>query len=357
MNLPPLPLINGCLHIDNSTLELFTECWAKGRWNKLHNKIRSGGNAPLDFGSAIHLVLDHRYSTCKDKPVSSEVFQQQTDILTQFFAEHPVDEFEHRNLNHAIEITKRYNLKYQVEPFNVLLGECSKCKGTGIFLWEGQVYMKPGMCDKCKGTGKAVLAEVAFAIPLYTATCKNQLIPIIFCGKIDLPVSWNGKIVIMDDKTDSLFFGPQKAIDEQMVSNQPLGYAFAFEKTTGCTVEGFAINIIPTKEPPARPRDGIDAWWNSQFIRDLKFLATTPNWRQDWLDSTISQIDSFLWHYEREQFPMTGKFLRACTKYGGCPYLDICNSVSEEKKIELLETDLYKTNTWSPLKQQHELIK
>jgi hypothetical protein len=108
--------------------------------------------------------------------------------------------------------------------------------------------------------------------------------------------------------------------------------------------------MIPTKDPPAKPKDGIDNWWNAQFIRDVKWLATQPNWRQEWFESACTQVDHFLWLYQRGTFPMTGKFQRMCNKYGGCPYLDICTKPTLEERLSLLDSGVYTENTWSPLK-------
>jgi hypothetical protein len=324
MQLPLLPTQDGALLVDNTMLEIIAECWAKVKWNRLYKRIQHKGMAAPDFGSVMHEVLNYRYSTVKDKPVTPEVFQQQSALLSKWFSDHPVDEFERRNENLAIELLKKYNQKYQTEPFNVLQDK------------EGKI-----------------VAEYPFAIPLYTARFKMAPLPVIFTGKIDLPVLWEGsKLIVIDHKTDSMYFGPQRFCEELRVSNQFRGYAWAFEKASGQKVDGFCINGIPTKEPPAKPKQGLDNWWNDWLVRELVYLDTQPSWREEWFSSTVDTVDSFLWHYERESFPATGRFVRACTKYGGCHYLDVCGQASEEAKLTMLESGIFVDNLWSPLQQK-----
>ena len=319
MSLPLLPLTDGAFLIDNSTLELIQTCPTQYLYAKLYNKVSETGKPSLDFGSAIHAALDYRYSNCHDKPVSPEHQSGQGELLHNFFKDLPVDEEEHRNENFANEVVKRYNQKYQAEPFNVLTDT----------------------------TGK-VLCEIPFSIPLYEVTHAGTKIPVIFTGRIDLPIQWDGKITVMDNKTSSMFFGPQRFLDEQRCSNQYRGYCWAFEKATGRTVEAYAVNGIPTKQPPAKPKQGIDQWWMEWFVRDVTQLALYPKWREEWLESTITMVDYIFWLHQRGSFPQTGRFVRACEDYGGCQFRDVCNQ-PEERRLEVLNSFIYKENTWSPL--------
>ena len=145
-----------------------------------------------------------------------------------------------------------------------------------------------------------------------------------------------------------MFFGPQRFLDEQRWSNQYRGYCWGFEKTTGRTVEAFCVNGICSKQPPMKPKQGIDQWWNEWMVRDITHLALTPDWRTEWFNSTTTLVDQFLWYHEKGFFPPLGKFTRACENYGGCQYRDVC-SQPEGKRVEVLNGFLYKKNEWSPL--------
>lgn len=322
MQLPSLPLEDGCFLIDNSTLEGLTTCARYFEYSKLHKRVAAGSKASLNFGTALHLALEYRYRTYRDQPLDDAGVQEQSNILAKYFADNPVDEFEHRTLDYASNLLKRYNQKYRIEPFNLLLDS----KGE-------------------------TLCETSMSIPLCDLTYKGTKIPVIFTGKIDMPVSINGKIFILDHKTDSMFWGPQKFLDEQRSSNQYRGYAWGFEKATGRTVDGFMINGIPTKQPPAKPKMGLDAWYQEWFVREQTYLSLYPQWREEWYAATCSQVEYIFWMQSRDSFPMTGRFVKACEKYGGCQYKDVCNAPAD-KRDEYLQSNLYQENTWSPLHKE-----
>lgn len=319
----PLPLTDGCFLIDNSSLETLQTCSQAFEYNNIEKRKASTSKASLDFGSAIHLALEYRYKTFKDQPITTEGIQEQARILDEFFKENPVDEFESRNCNFACDLMKRYNQKYLTEPFNVLLDKDGK-----------------------------VLCEVPLAIPLFTTKYKGSPLEVIFTGKIDLPISMQSKICIMDNKTSSMFFGPQKFCLEQQSANQFRGYAWGFEKATGQTVDMFMVNGIPTKQPPAKPKNGLDGWYSEWFVRDITHLALYPNWREEWFSATCERVDYILWCHERGVFPQNGRFVKACENYGGCQYKDVCNS-HPTKRAEMLASTMYQDNTWSPLQRKN----
>ena len=318
-NLPPLPLTDGCLLIDNSMLEGLVTCPSITEFSKLHARIAASSKPSLDFGTIIHKALEYRYTNAKDKPMTAVQEAEQGNLITAFFDENPVDEFEHRNANFALEVIKRYNRRWQTESFNMLLD----------------------------ATGK-VICEIPLSVELFNTTYAGRPLKVIFTGRIDLPVEWDGKITIIDNKTSSMFFGPQRFLDEQRWSNQYRGYCWGFEKTTGRTVEAFCVNGICSKQPPMKPKQGIDQWWNEWMVRDITHLALTPDWRTEWFNSTTTLVDQFLWYHEKGFFPPLGKFTRACENYGGCQYRDVC-SQPEGKRVEVLNGFLYKKNEWSPL--------
>ena len=293
----------------------------------LHKKVASTTKPSLDFGTIIHKALEYRYSTCLDKQMTDDQKSTQANLINDFFAGKEIDEFEHRTANFACEIISRYNKKYLTEPFNVLADEQGK-----------------------------VLCEIPFSVPLYDATYKGTKVPIIFTGRIDLPVHWDGKVGVLDHKTTSMFFGPQRFLDEQRCSMQHRGYCWAFEKATGRTVEFFSPNGIPTKQPPAKPKQGIDNWWNEWFVRDITHLALYPKWREEWYEATCHMVDYVLWCHERGAFPQTGRFVRACENYGGCQFKDVCNQ-PPDKREGLLESYLFKNNEWSPLELTKQITK
>lgn len=331
MNLPPLPLTDGCLFLDNSALELLQTCPRAFQHNRLDSRIITGERHALNFGTAMHKALEWRYKNCKNNSPTESDTNVMVSIMEQMFLDHPMpDEDDHRNLNFGIELLQRYNTKYYLEPFNILVDKEDK-----------------------------PMVELAFALPLFVFT--NALpgygpaptIPVYFTGRIDLPVSWDSQLFITDHKTDSMFFGPASFINEQKASNQYRGYCWAFEQLTGKTVDGFVVNGIRTKSPPkTKPKYcTIDQWWDESFVRDITYLSLYPNWQTRWRNDAITLIEQMFWLYSRGELNMLGKFTRACSRYGGCQYRDVCLAPTEEKGSEILHSSVYKENLWTPLEQ------
>lgn len=309
--LPPLPLKNGCLEIDNSFLEHFITCPRRTEYNDLHKRIWAGDKPALNFGSAVHCALEYRYTHCKNEPPTvldeQDIFDH---ALAPHFAQNPQPEDDHRTLQLAQEIIGQYNQRYQHEPFSLMVDS------------EGKV-----------------MAEMSFSVPL--CTLPNG-VSIIYTGRVDLPVLWDGQIFIGDFKTASTL--GQSKTDEMKVSPQFEGYCWAFQELTKKPVAGFFVRGIRTKAKPGKPTKGWPAWWDECFMSHKEYLR--PGQLDEWRTNTIALVEEFFWHYSRGFMPQKKK---ACTLYGKCPYYDICY-LPEESRQQMLASDLFTRNEWSPLK-------
>lgn len=329
MNLPPLPLKNGVLEIDNSFIEKLTTCPRALQYAYLQKRIPSGDRPPLNFGSAIHAALEYRYKTLKNEPPTfldnQDIFDK---VLQPYFANNPQPEEDHRTLQFAYEIVEQYNSRYAHEPFSLMV------KDDG-----------------------SVMAEMSFAVPLFEFTPKStqwsyenneyytleqEPIKVIYTGRIDLPVLWDNQIVIGDHKTTGML--GSFYMDGLKVSPQFEGYCWAFEQLTGKKVSGFFINAIRTKSKPGKPTKGWDSWWDESFSRHKEYLR--PGQLDEWKNNTIQLIKEFFYHYSNDFMPQKKK---ACTMYGKCPYYDICY-LPEESRQQMLKSDQFTNNEWSPLK-------
>ena len=321
--LPPLPLKNGCLEIDNSFLEAFTSCPRKSQYANLQKRVSAGEKPALNFGSAIHRALEYRYTTFKNEPPSildeQDIFD---NALLPYFKVNPQPEEDHRTLEFAREIISMYNQRYAHEPFNLMLGEDGK-----------------------------VMAEISFSVPLFDYLYNapdneyfkaGQKIPIIYTGRIDLPVLWDNQIFIGDFKTAGSL-GASKA-DEYKISPQFEGYCWAFQELTKKEVSGFFIRGIRTKAKPGNTKGGWDKWWDECFLSHKEYLR--PGQLDEWKNNTINIIEEFFWHYSKGYMPQKKK---ACMMYGRCPYYDVCY-LPEESRQQQLSSDQFQDNIWSPLK-------
>lgn len=353
--IPPLPLIDGSLFIDNSGwMEGLTTCPRALEYKQLHRRIPVAESTALNFGSAIHLALEFRYRNYQNEPVDVFFQDRIAPILTSFFEQHPTPLDDWRNLNWAFEVMNQYNRHYEREDFSLLkYGEprtCPQCEGKG--------------CEWCNQTGKnEYMVELSFALPLckvsgipfYVSTTELKVIdiPVYYTGKIDLPVVIDNQIFIQDHKTASML-GPS-FFQRMKMSAQQKGYCWAFEQLTGQKVAGYVVNAIRVKEPPqyvtnnqvsARTgkKQSPDEWWKESLQREKYYIK--PGELDEWKQNTISILEEFFWNYSRGYMPMKTQW---CTVFGQCPYFDVCTMEKQDRAV-LLSSGLFADNNWSPLK-------
>ncbi len=329
--LPPLPLIDGCLFIDNSSwVEGFSSCYRYLQYKSLNLRIPAAEKPSLNFGSAIHLALEYRYKVYGNKCVDDAYYNTVTAMLSEFFTAHPTPAEDWRTLNWCIEVLRQYNSKYDIEAFNLLLDKDGK-----------------------------PMVEMSFALPLFEWQASGpgdhfpQTVPIVYTGRIDLPVSLDGQIYVMDHKTTGMM--GKQFFDEMRMTSQQRGYVWAFEQLMGQKVHGYIVNAIRTKEPPqyvmagkpsTRGKSTSPAQWWSESLNRERFLIK-PKELEEWKHNTIDLVEEFFWHYSRGYMPMKTKW---CAMYGRCPYYEVCQLASEDRGIQLASGQ-FTDNTWSPLKQ------
>lgn len=343
MFLPPIPLTNGVFFIDNSTIELFNTCPRAVQYSKLNSRVTASNSAALTFGSAVHLALEYRYVTCANQPVDGFYNQDVAKLLASYYELNPVPVEDFRNLNWALETTKRYNDKYSLEEFSMMeFNEPHACK---YCIHDGNE------CIWCKGSREQrLMVELPFAIRLGEV----QGTEIYYSGRIDLPVMIDGKLYVLDHKTTSVL-GPT-FFDDKKMSAQQKGYAWAMEQLTGHKVHGYIVNAIRAKEPPQYVTQGKESkysgkkmspetWWSEGLQRE-RFLLNEGE-LDEWKDNLLAQVEEFFWHYSRGFFPK--KTAWCVGKYGRCQYFEVCSLYPPQDREVLLNSGIFMDNTWSPL--------
>lgn len=374
MKLPHLPLIGGALFIDNSGwMESIGTCHRYLQYKSLNLRISCGEKPALNFGSAIHLASEYRYNRYASRAVDElQYYEDIGKILTSHFELHPPAGDDWRNLNWAMSLMRKYNARYEVEEFSLLKYDdpikCPYCEGEGFNLFvKHDLIEEPTekICLWCQGTGlRTLMVEMSFALPLYTwkgvlddgSNARDSKyeteIPIIYSGKIDLPLSIDGNLYVMDHKTTSML--GDWFWTEQRMSSQQRGYCWAFQTLTSMPVHGYIVNGIRTKEPPQYVTKGTThkgksrsptEWWKESFNRERFILK--PGELDEWKANTIDLVEEFFWHYQRDYMPMKTKW---CNSYGRCPYYDVCRLPADERDF-MLASGEFTDNTWSPLKQ------
>lgn len=377
MKLPPLPLVDGCLFVDNSSwVENLMTCDRKLEYQSLHRRISAAEKPALNFGSAQHLGLEFRYNRFGSNPVDAAYFNDVAHLFEGFFSDHIVPEGDWRTLNWAIEVNRRYCDKFGVEPFSLLKYDkpikCPYCDRGEVPNPQGLSIISNTACPWCLGTGKReTMVEISFALPLFIYDGKPQCrdvwqnqpnwtilhdndwqIPVIYTGRIDLPFSQDGEIFINDFKTTGIL-GPQ-IWDSWKRSSQQKGYVWAFRQLTDLPVAGYCITAIRTKEPPQYVLAGKpsakgksqspESWWDESFAR--QYYRTSDAEIEEWRTNTIHLVETFFWQYSKGYLPQKTPY---CTHFGRCPYFDVCCMEPQDRGL-YLASPLFVDNTWSPLK-------
>jgi hypothetical protein len=149
--------------------------------------------------------------------------------------------------------------------------------------------------------------------------------PFIFAGRFDLLGLWQGRPIIRDEKTTTSIGA--KWADQWRLRSQFMGYVWACQQSgipvdTVC-VRGIGILKTDIKLAEAFKTFGPSriARWKEQFRRDLGRLRRA--WDEGYFDYN---------------------FADACTAYGGCPFLDLCESDHPERWYSQ-----YEQRNWNPI--------
>jgi hypothetical protein len=314
--LPQLPLIDGALLLDNSSLELLQTCPRQFEYSWLRKRILAADKPALNYGGGIHVGLAERYSNYGHRALHEVEEHSCNEAMRVFFEARPQPENDFRTEIAAARLLKAYNTVYQKEPFDIL--------------------MLP--------SGKPCV-EVSFAFPLGTV----QNIPIIFTGRIDLCIKDSTGEWVLDHKTSSVF--GQSFNDDMSMTAQFRGYCWAFQQTFGRKPTGYIVNAIrvrpPTKEEKDAESVGIEpAMRKDNFERRPYFITQSEidEWRLD----TLALISTMLFHHDSNFFPRHKKW--CVGKYGKCQFFDVC-SLPETERLRVLNSNAFEDNVWSPLNE------
>ena len=345
MNLPPLPLTDGALLIDNSTLELFT-CYRKAEYKWLRGRVRDTDKAGANFGSGVHVGLDQRYALSGTGPVSQATRIALDTAMHKHFDSSPAPDGDFRDFNHACKMLTAYLKNYPTESFEILQGP----KGPII----ESSFMYP------------------FAVALLDAAGTWHVIPwdekpennfkwvgvvcvvhIYYTGKIDLGIRDHNGIWSFDHKTTFMF---GQGFDQQMsMDGGQLGYCWALRKATGIMPIGYIIDAIRVRKPSrkgaiAEDYEGIAPIDASDFVR--KPFWITKDTLDEWEQNTMALLSQIFNTHQSDYMPMVRS--QCVGKYGACEFIEVC-SIPRNQRLEFLSSGMFTDNLWKAgLKQENK---
>lgn len=321
--IPPLPLVpdaegNLCLLIDNSALEHYMECGRKFEYSFIRKRVSASSAAPLNFGTAIHIALKHRfmsYGTLNEE----ELTKIEHDLIDTHFDANPQPVAEYRTPTLAKNLIEEYNSVYKKENFKVV----SK-------------------------NGKP-LVEVSFAHDLgwveIPGICK---VKIVFMGRIDIVVEDAMGIWVVDHKT-AFQFG-KGFWNGQRMSFQCKGYAWAYMKSFGEKPTGYGIDAIRTRKPTKEDQfQSVTGVRRDDLARD--FFLVSDEMLQEWKQNILSLCQELVNSHHQGFFP---RRVKACQGiYGACAYCEVC-ALPEASRLPLLTSGEFVDNNWSPLNKPEQ---
>src|SRR6266481_6519598 len=166
-SLPPLPLIDGHLFIDNSAMEYLNSCHRAAEYSFIRQRKLAEDRSALSFGKAIHLAVEERYKQVGSRKVTEETRTAQRLILTEHFQKEPAHFDDHRTEEFANRVIDEYNEEYPTENFKVL----------------------PEFIEKSFAVEVGKIGEIT----------------IIYTGRIDLIVEEQGHLINVDHKKPPLW--------------------------------------------------------------------------------------------------------------------------------------------------------
>ena len=290
---------------DNYALDCYRNCQRYYYYRIVLKIVKAWDKkTAADFGSCIHLALEHYYKN----GMTDNAIAEALIIFTDKFKEDPADQ--KRTVGKGLEILSNYFLRYRHEPFNVVETEVG------------------GACE---------LGEY-----LYTV-------------RLDLAVEWQNPFGIygFDHKTTS-------ALNRLLVkpNNQISGYVYylsqLYENVLGYMINGIGVytseeemdksvpKVISKKTGKlvyaTKPRETFLRLPTSRTVLELE------QWKGEALQ-VIHQIEDStekgIWIEHAPQY---------CTAYRGrCQYHDLCLAQEPEKMLpSLMAAEIYVEQAWTP---------
>lgn len=335
--LPPLvPGGNPILLLDNSTLDLYNSCPREGEYGHIDNWVSASDKEALNFGAAAHEGWKWRYQHCGTKDLNCCSFDHngiesvganaiQNDIIQQWFSAHPQPLDSFRSPSLCLELMARYNERYQDETFEIVANPKTgkPCVEQSVMVFLGTLQVKH-------------------------SDITHTNVDIYYTGRIDLIISTHEGIWILDHKT-TFQFG-SSFTNQMSMSAQFIGYAWAVQQAFGINAIGYIINAIRVRKPTDKALLAEDFFRvrgsDSDFAR-IPFYITQEN-IDEWKINTLALALTILYHHSQQYFPMNRT--QCQRKWGACQFFEVCNTAREHRQ-QILQSEAFMQNEWSPLNQ------
>jgi len=284
---------------DYTSVNTFLRCKKKYYYRMFKHLTTTTMSPALLFGLAIHAALEEYYNTGK-----------MTDGITRFLKDYPEPELGEtlRTVENGVKLLEGYATVYPQEPFKILA------------------------------------VEAGFVVPI------QGDITILWGGRLDTLVEWDGALYVLEHKTCSRLGGSYfKQFSPNM---QPTSYTFGASEYLGKKCHGVIINALEPWKQVLRPTVKTKKL-EDHFARDP--ISRSERQIEDFKIEIVSTVKEIV---EREQRVLAGEDVRKCFpctqsecfSYNyRCPYADLCEFGEDERLMSKFVED-----KWEPYKQEEK---
>jgi hypothetical protein len=316
VNIPTFPAV-----WDSTMRSHFVACERQGFWSDLMHLRKSGLSIHLHFGGCVAAGLEAtRKAYYRDGTNLDEAMCIGHDTIIKTWGDPPIDmemlraQRIYKSLPSAHDALEAYAERwpFDTDPLRPLLINGQHC------------------------------IEVSFAVPLpITHPVTNE--PILYAGRFDMLASWSelGAIWVDDEKTSNSLGRNWR--HNWRLRGQFTGYVWGCRSfgvnASGVIVRGLGIlaQSVTTEEViENRPGWMVDNWY-WQLLRDIG--RAKERWEQMYAD----------FNEDRPWIHWDQNLDSACSSYGGCQFIPLCQSEEPERWL-----GQYEKVEWNPLQRSVE---
>lgn len=173
--------------------------------------------------------------------------------------------------------------------------------------------------------------ESSFALPIPGTAHPETGEPILYAGRYDMLGVREGTLFVVDEKTTKQL-GPSWS-NNWTLRSQFTGYVWGAQ-AFGHSVAGAIIRGISFLKSKNETQQAI---------------VYRPAWQiERWLDQLRRDVNNMIRSWNEGHWNMS--LDTACTYFGGCPFVRLCDNQNPEALVELY----YEPHEWDPLAKEHE---
>lgn len=297
------------VRINSSSLSVIQTCARKTQYSLFEGWRGKHTSPPLVFGQAIHKALEVFYSHPKQERTIPADFDDVAPLLA-----------------HGHNTTSPHFLYEAVrafveagEPLKMLPDTDTRSLSSGI--WVLSHYFRTYLNDQyvIHSDEQGPLTERRFEYVLY----EDRGLRIILFGTIDFVLRnlATGEILPGDHKTSSQMGIP--FLNRIKPNHQYTGYLIGAREVLGLTTENFLVNGIQVKARPLTSRGGPPTFTRQVTRRTAEDFA-------EFRDVVRWSVESYLRWEKSGVWPLG--VVDACSNWGGCNFLDVCQAPNELRK-------------------------